>query len=372
MLMSSAPAVATGDLPPRLVKILHKRFPHQGYQKAMATYTGLFKRSNQAFELAWRRHKERRAAVNKVIEEARALLRRGNHERAARALDGVIDRPPMTSDGKLASTRDLIEPIDAEVPAIIERAQLTKVTRDYASLHRLADALVNRRRVSEDKETERWMWLAFRSPRAFLNIGGADQTPADAKFIKAMVLKTGKATTGGYLLSEGMLHRSGLKRYGIKRVQLHQHRSCDRGDWILASVPSRLIRARGKVFSVKLKSWRPVGVKCRDTNRIEAIDPVTGRVRYKQDCVYRRRPISFTLSATLRKARRKFPSSWVQLVGKVVRRGPSWKLGQVVILGERMLSESCDKCFGRGGFHYGWFPRRWEDVFRGELYSSQT
>jgi hypothetical protein len=317
----AAPSEAPTNLPERLVAAITKeRFSDN--PKAAAAYQKLFSISLDAFEAKWTAYQQRKAEVDAGLAESERLSQAGKFHEAATLLKGLITPPPLNAKQELEMARQMIEPRDAEFPALLALAKIAVRAEMPQAFGEIANGLVVRREVGE-KEEERWLWIAYRNPRDFKNISHA-QKPETVTLFREKALNAENATFQGARLASGLFEN--MEPLGVKRVDLRDHAAAATGEWVYAGASD--VKFNGKVGKASHRKEERIPYDCVPTDRISGIDWSTGKFTYFMNCQYKKKVTSFQLEVQLADHTGGEGMKTVMFVGKVKKKGPAWKVAQ--------------------------------------------
>lgn len=323
-----------GSLPPAISALIEARYPDAQYEGARKLNSELFARSNSAFEKAWGEYEKRKATVDGALKSGRAAL-----------TAVVTDLKDLGQESTLK--RQSLEATDAEYPAIEALFQsLNAKTFDAKLFSKVVEQSFARRKVSADKEKERMLWFAFRNRRSLDNLTtGAPANAAVSEALKAAETIGETSQKNASSIWEDRASR------GAARAAFYD-KTHKAGEWI--SIQLLNPKASGNTVSHELHQTINVRYACKDTNQIESISSISGRVIYKQQCKTRPEHVDQALSAKLVDTAPAWTSQnltnlWV--VGKVVSWGKKVSLDQAAVPDLRTLTGSS-----------GWLPTEFERV----------
>jgi hypothetical protein len=303
---------------------------HDGQPDAQARAGAPFLRSDEAFAAQWKGFEARRAEVDPAVAKARELAKT-DRPAALRQLLALISEIAESADGSRVR-RQWVEPADAEYPACIAVLEIAAGAKDFRAYARAAHGLIGRRKITDDRETERMQWFAFRNERALSSLGG-QMEPERKHKVEAIVNEVRKQEDA--VIRAARVAWSVAKKLGLKTCR---DDSLKTGDWCSDDVPRLEVRGRTATYRLDLAFAQPYD--CRQTDRIEGIDPVTGQVRYEEQCQYRPRQIHEQIDVTLAED----PPTWTAngtttwILGRVTKTSPHPVLADAVIPDLRFAS----------------------------------
>jgi hypothetical protein len=316
------------SLPPLLRDLITTA--HDGQPDAQRHAAAPFLRSDQAFATQWKAYEARRDEIAPAVAKARELAKK-DRPAALRQLLALISEIPESADGTRIR-RQWVEPADAEYPACVAVLELAGGAKDFRAYARAAHGLLGRRKVADDRESERMQWFAFRNTRALSSLGG-EMEPERKHKVDAIVNEVQKQQDAA--IQAARVVWSSTKKLGLKTCR---DDGLKVGDWCADDVPNIEVHGRTATYRLDLAFAQPYD--CRQTDRIEAIDPVTGQVRYEEQCKYRPRQIHEQIEANLAED----APSWIAkgtttwILGRVTKTSPHPMLADAVLPDLRFAS----------------------------------
>ncbi|MGN6110267.1 MAG: hypothetical protein ACTHU0_34505 [Kofleriaceae bacterium] len=334
---SAAASIDRSKLPAALVDKIDRLTSDPTSANQRANYYRTLNESADLFAKNWDAYQARLALVSPAVEKA-AKLRAANKLADARAtLETVIT--PVTRDpssGRIKLARQTVEPIDAELPAVWELIAIARAQNDMLRVVEAAADLYLRRKVEPARDRELTIWLAathYDYIHNFGVLGGKDVDELTKIFRDTHAAKqAGAEAVANYLGT--------IEDLGFKRVLSDSEAKLAPDAWVMMTWRDRTSTAKvqnNKLTSSKKLTWQ-IPYNCVVTNRVDSINPVTGQVRYVEQCKYRTESRLVTIEATLAGA---LPS-WASSTGdKIIARskhaGPSWVLDQFAVPDLRFL-----------------------------------
>lgn len=283
------------------------------------------------FDQRWTQYQARLEKAAEKLHQARQLRDKGDLAGAQRLLSAAIAPIERTDSGELPR-RDTLELRDAERELVLLLGEVAAARKDWQVALAASTGLAARR-VPLDRESERLLWL-FQKTRLTRGYATGQVPPlqdAAERLSQTFerIAREGFQNGTGYL---EVLDQAGLHRISVRNAKVAK------GDWVLFSLrPQRLEPARA--YYHELRTWQQP-YDCRRTNRIRAINPVTGELIYEEQCKYRPEKFEVEVDAKLAEP----PPSWAQgsdvwFLARVVRPGKKWKLDDARIVDLRWLKE---------------------------------
>ena len=288
------------------------------------------------FEQVWAKYAARKKEVDAAIAKAEELSAANKHAEARAVLDAVITPIPPDETGKLPKQRAFLEPRDAELPALAAIGRVAIAQKDHARLVTLAADLWVRRRVL-DVETERQWWITSTERTKVSNLA-AGHTQDVAKQFAQLDACVQESTGGGEVLATA--HLEGLREHGIGSGSVSFHKPANtKGDLVLIELTPTKLDDKTLTFK-KTDLWTEY-YDCKTTTEVAAVDPLTGRVRFKENCKSRNKSQPLSLTATLVEP----PPAWaakprtkLTLLAKVIKPGPAWDLKDARVIDTRFTA----------------------------------
>jgi len=330
------PGAMKGQVPLALARLLAARYQGHNLERLMKKYEAI----GAAFARRWEAYTARRAAVKAAVARAAGLSRAGKHDAARKALEAVITPVDLDQErGRIKRRPASLLVMDAELGALRALAELAARARTPRVLVDICTAYAGRRQV-KDAASERLIWFAWKVGRRFGGLGAGQKSGASRAVSLAADAAYRQTLAGGFL-ARGFFESMG--EYGLRQARPARRRSAKPGQWALFDLRSgagALVTVTADRVTFKInRSWR-IPYDCRETNKIDGINPVTGKVIYRKRCKHRVEKTKVSLKARLAAA----PEPWakerfarVWLLGKVKKAGPRWVLTDASIADLRHL-----------------------------------
>ena len=335
-----APATAKAPidrskLPAKLAELLDALEGDPSSEHVLRNKYDKLNAATDAFAARWKAYRARKTEIDAVLAKLAPLEQAKSWAKARDLLESAIAPPVRNDKGKIVLDRTVLEPVDAELPAVHALIRVAAAQQDY---HRLAEAsadLYIRREVGEDREQELLVWLAAAE---YDIVRGLAQV--DKPYVEPLLEQAFHAgQSGGDMTLRFM---ASLRDFGLVRGRIETGGAYGDGDWGLLAF-GRLDRAKVDDTSIawsRKTTWE-VPYDCVTTGTIDAINPVTGQVTYEQRCKFRRESQTVVLHAGLARPlpawHNEMGMATPYLVARIDRQGPSWKLSRVTMPDLRFL-----------------------------------
>jgi len=277
---AAEPSLDVSMLPAKLVELVDALNPGEGNEPSRLKYRKELVASAGEFDAAWKKYLARKVEVDAALARSQALVAGGDLAGARTLLEGMLAPPVRDERGDIERNRGLLEPIDAELPAVQALIEVAAKQGDYLRVVEAAGDLYLRRSVQANREAELLIWLAHHRKDRIERLW--PMFPDDRKYVRPFLQGAFDAENGGYLLAEAHLH--GLDKYGMKS----DSEGGRKGDPILFDfrhLDEAQLTARTVTWSHKEEWDEPYG--CVETRTVDSIDPKTGRIRYRLKCKHR-------------------------------------------------------------------------------------
>ncbi len=325
-------AAETKGVPPIITKLVKSHYDADNGAGLLETFGATAK----AFDAAWDAYGARRAEVQKAVNGAASLATAGKTDAAVAMLKTVITAVPRDEAGKLPTKRAVLEPRDAELDAVLAWARLAASSHDVYAIADLCAALYVRRKVSDDKLTEELLWFGDADGDQ-LKFMTSDDDDADEKRVRQAMSDALDLPQAGPALAMGFF-RGAAAGLGVRHGAYEDISKGKQGEWVIFDLAPDAIDDKKIAFSESVSWSEPYD--CRVTDKIDSIDPVSGKVTYVEQCKYREIKKHYELTASLAVA----PAAWmkakgttVAVLGRVDRVGPKWTLSKAAVLDLRFL-----------------------------------
>jgi len=292
-----------------------------------------------AFDERWSAVAARKAEVDKAIADADALAAVDRDDAAIAAVTKVITPVPRDEHGQLPKQREVLEVRDAELGAVLAWSRYAEAKKDVAQAPDIAAAIYVRRKLgSRDAEQLLWFGAAEEKSLGFL-MGSDDQT----KQIKQVIEAAYHAPTDGHLAAWGY-YKSLETRFGLVKSAAEDSTKVKKGGGVIMDVTPTKMDEK-KLSLVEDEQWSEPH-DCVLTDKIDSIDPETGKVTYKEQCQYTQVKRHTELKGTLAAP----PPDWaraggdlaITIAGHVDAGGPKWVLSNVRVLDFRFIKGGDD------------------------------
>jgi hypothetical protein len=331
VLAASTSLAAADGVPPIIVKLVKSHYDADNAKGLLDTFGG----TASAFDARWKALTSRRAEVQKAVDSAAALEKAGKLDDAIAAVTAVVTKVARDPEGQLPRKRDVIEVRDAEIPAILAWARLAEAKKDITAAPDIAAALFVRRKLSDDKLTEELLWFgdAVGDQLKFMS-GDADDK--DEVRVREAINDAPNLGAAGSQLAWGY-YKSMDAHFGVVRSAAEDSKKANKGQTVLMDLAPDSFDAKALSFDQTEKWKEPV--ECHLTDKLDSIDPVTGKISYKQACTYK----DVMRHTVLKGAFAVPPPAWAKpkqtmtLAAHVDVGGPKWKLSDVRVLDFRFL-----------------------------------
>jgi hypothetical protein len=301
--------------------------------------------SAEKFTPKWAAFEARREQVADAV--ARAAKLRADHQLAeARAcLEAVITPVVRDASGAIQLQRTPVEPIDAELPAV---RQLAELAREQGDMHRVVEVAADlyvRRELQPSRDHELAIWLALDTQVVeFLQAQAGPFTPDQLPEIVRLYRDASAARSAG--ATSATTYRNRLGEVGIRAVGFASTEKIAPGSWVLMDVPmhKRGTKLEGNAVAYDdVTEWEQP-YDCVETSRIESIDPRTGKIHYRQQCKSKTMRHVVTLRASLGRPVPEWSSDapWTVL-GRVKASGPSWVIDDLSLPDLRFYSGAASR-----------------------------
>jgi hypothetical protein len=277
----------------------------------------------------------RRAEVQKAVDAAAALEKAGKLDDALAAVSGVITKVARDDQGQLPTKRDVVEVRDAEMPAILAWAHLAEVKKDVTAAPDIAAAMFVRRKLADDKLTEELLWFGNVDGDQLKFMSG-DADDKDEVRVRQAIGDAGNLGGEGRKLAWGY-YKSLDVHFGVVRSAAEDTKKAGKGQTVLMDLAPDTLDAKGMAFDQTEKWKEPV--ECHLTDKLDSIDPITGKLSYKQACTYKTVTRHTVLKGTLAVPTPPWAKAkqTMTLVAHVDTGGPNWKLSAIQVLDFRFI-----------------------------------
>lgn len=272
------------------------------------TMTGI-RAATDAFKREWTPIEARQHEVTEAIQKSRTFAAAGKFGQAKETLFSVITASNMEADRTMKAFRkEILRATDAEVPALKELELLARDAKDPFLLPEIGPAMIGRREVY-DRPSEEVIWFAA-------HVAGVFSNPAEAKLHRQLLRDIEEGAKGRALAVESYLtwDKLGLTRgfllnpdsakagvFGVFSLLIHE-------DTTLNKVK---VSKNGVSLDINIRGATLMS-NCTETNKIDHIDPITGRVIYREACDFK-----------------KMKDKKVSLTAKLSAEPPDWALGEI-------------------------------------------
>ncbi len=341
----AAPAPA-GAVPPLLVELINATYgpdpdgahgSPETVEKQLARYGEVA----AAFEQRWAAFSARKAEVDKAIAAGDALAKAGKYDDAIAAVTAVITPIARDDRGQLPKQRELLEVRDAELGAVFAWSRYAEAKQDYAPVADIAAAMFVRRKTAE-KADEELLWFGEVEAKSLGFLAGS---PDETKRVQQAIEDAYRTKAAGHDLAWGY-YKSLESHFGLVKTAVEDTQHAKKGGGVLMDlVPSKIDDK--KLAFTEDEEWQEP-YDCTLTDKIDAIDPDTGKVSYKETCKYRTVKRHSELKGTFASA----PPSWaratgddaaaITIAGHVDAAGPKWVLSNVRVLDFRFIKGGDD------------------------------
>jgi hypothetical protein len=342
--LSRAADAAPAQVPPILVRMINATYGPDpdgthGSPDTVKNLTAKYGKVADAFEARWQAFTARKADVDKAIAAGDALAQAGKYDDAIAAVAAVITPIARDTTGQLPKKRDVLEVRDAELGAVLAWSRYAEAKKDFSQAPDVAAAIYVRRKTGSEADEELlWFGAAEEKSLGFL-MGSED----DNKLIKQVIEDAYRAPQDGRFAAWGY-YKSLDTRFGLVKSAAEDSTKVKKGGGVIMDITPTKMDEK-KLTLVEDEEWNePYG--CTLSDKIDAIDPETGKVTYKEQCQYRSVKRHTELKGTLAAP----PPDWAHaggddtltIAGHVDAGGPKWVLSNVRVLDFRFIKGGDD------------------------------
>jgi hypothetical protein len=342
--LSRSADAAPAQVPPIIVRMLDSTYGPDpdgthGSPETIKTQLAKYAKLAEVFEARWQAFAARKAEVDKAIAAGDALAQAGKLDDAIAAVAAVITPIARDDQGQLPKKRDVLEVRDAELAAVLAWSRYAEAKKDYAQAADVAAAIYLRRKTGTEEEEE-LLWFGDAEEKALGFLMGSEE---DNKHIKQVIEDAYHAREQGHLAAWGY-YKSLDTRFGLVKSAAEDTTKVKKGGGVIMDLTPTKMDDK-KITLVEDEEWSEP-TSCHLTDRIDAIDPETGKVTYKEQCQYRSVKRHTELKGTLAAA----PPAWAHaggddtltIAGHVDAAGPKWVLSNVRVLDFRFIKGGDD------------------------------
>jgi len=291
--------------------------------------------ASREFDAVWEKVQAHQVEVDAALAEAKKLVAGKSFDGARQVLSHVVSETPLDDNNDVPKRTAVLAPEDAELPAILALAPIAKQLHDRKLIVDITLSLLARRKVLDkdgalDKESERLVWLAAARGGAVHLVNDLNQGHA-----AGLMAEIDRKADGILANEEGIAEARGFFKawpeYGLRVAELADPKSVKVGDYavfpLLRTKFTKIDTPNTETLSYKSDSVRRWLANCTSSDRIDSVDPVTGKVGYATECEQMSKHTKVTLrakfSVKMKSAdNEKFTS--FMLMGRVVKVGPDW------------------------------------------------
>lgn len=292
-------------------------------------------KASRDFDTVWEKVQAHKVEVDQALAEASKLVSAKNLVAAREVLSHAVSETPLDQDKRVPKRTTVLAPEDVELPAIYALAPIAKQLHDRKLIVDITLSLLGRRRVLEkedglDKESERLVWLSASGRGAIHLLSDVGEGHAGSLFGELHRKANGILSRAeGIKLARGFF--KAWPDYGIRVAEIADPKSVKVGDYavfpLLRTKNTTIDTPSAELLSYTSDTTRRWLADCTQSDRIDSVDPVTGKVGYATECEQRTKRTKISLRA---KFSVKMPSAdnkkyvTFLMLGRVVKVGPDW------------------------------------------------
>jgi hypothetical protein len=349
MFLNAAGAARAGtnsNVPPVLVKMVNATYGPDpdgthGSPDSIPPILARYSKVAAAFDARWTAFAARKAEVDKAIAAGDALAKAGKYDDAMTAVAAVITTIARDDAGQLPKKRDVLEVRDAELAAVFAWARYAEGKKDVSPAADIAAAMYVRRKTSDDKADEELLWFADAEAESLKFQNHSDKDPDEARVTKAMN-DVQHLPEAGHSMAWGF-YKSIESRFGYVKSAAEDSSKAKKGGGVLMDLAPTKIDDKSITLN-ETEEWNEPH-DCVLTDKIDAIDPDTGKVTYKEQCQYKKVKRHTELRGTFAAP----PPAWalhsddaLTIAAHVDAVGPKWVLSNVRVLDFRFIKGGAD------------------------------
>ncbi|HUH06006.1 MAG TPA: hypothetical protein VML75_28645 [Kofleriaceae bacterium] len=280
-----------------------------------------------SFRDAWKAYQARVVVVAAAVERTKALEAAGKLAEARAEVSKVITAVPADDQGRiLARDRAMLEPRDAELPAVEAWVRITAALKDRKALVEAGRLYWTRRKVKSE-DIELWYWLAAVKSEVIARLVDNFDVGIRRDIFKLWD-ESARVRGAPPLEPEGMrtaaMYSNSLIQYGLGWTVVTVEKG-KKGDWIMVSVTP--VTVAGQTITHESTERWQTPKRCWDGRNVSWWDS-QGRPVYERECEYTHhaRPIKFEAKLDGPLPAWAAGRTKLLVVGRIDKPGPTWKL----------------------------------------------